>query len=167
MTQPTYVPPKDKDLGPYDFLFKLVPMWEKVPLDVIAGSQNPSGEKFMQDGKTLEATATEQDYKGLEEALVGDLRSFRSGQSYGSVALNEVGDRFLSILEYIALLDRKFNTDPKKVEALRFAVIKAFRVKVNHGAWRYIPELHMKLYKKADEEVLREQEEAKKYGYKQ
>ena len=137
--------------NPYDVLLKDAPTFERIPIEQIV--THSLGERFVQDGKSLEATANEQDYIRLKVGLVDYLKNFRSGQSYGSVALNEIGDNFLCILEYIALIDKKFNTDPKRVEGLRLAVIKTFREKVDSGAWRFIPVVYMGLYKRAEAEL--------------
>mgnify|MGYP001585089013 FL=1 len=140
------------DLGPYDMLFKIGPKLERLPIDRIPVA-NALGELIVRDGRKLEAAAGEEDFMGLEATLVGDIKAFRSGQSYGNVALNEVGDRFLAILEYVALIDRKFNTDPRKVERIRLAVIRAFREKVGTGAFRFIPPVYKDLYKQVDKQL--------------
>ena len=116
-------------------------------------SNHPLGIKFVQDGRTLESKASEPEYTGLEEGLVGYIKAFTSGQSYGNVARNEFGDRFISILEYIALIDRKFNTDPRKVKNIRLAVIRAFREKVGTGAFRFIPQIYKGLHKIVEREL--------------
>ena len=124
--------------------------------------RNSDGKKIIADGKTLEATATVEDYQRLRDRLVDYLRDFRSGQSYGGVAINEVVNRFISILEYIKSLEERFRVDPERIEKLRFLVIKIFREKVGSGAGKYVPKTYLEIYKKADEEVLRGQEEAQK-----
>ena len=136
----------------YGGLFKIDVSFKSRTLDDIA-KQGALGRLFVIDGRALEATSNEQAYSGVEQKLTGYLKNFRSNQSYGSVALNEIGDAFLSILEYIALLDRKFNTAPKRVEELRLAVIKTFREKVDFGAWRFIPDVYMGLYKRVEAEL--------------
>ena len=131
-----------------------------LPLEELV--KNPDGKKIIADGNALEATTATEDYQRLEERLVGHLRGFRSGQSYGSAAINEVVDRFVSILEYIKSLEERFRVDPERIEKLRFLVIKIFREKVGSGAGKYVPKTYLEIYKKADEEVLRGQEEAQK-----
>ena len=136
--------------NPYGVLLKDATAFEKIPLEQIVTLS--LGERFIQDGKSLEAAANEQEYIRLKAALVDYLKNFISGYD-GSVAHNEIGDKFLSILEYVALIDKKFNTDPKRVEELRLAVIKTFREKVDSGAWRFIPDVYMGLYKRVEAEL--------------
>lgn len=138
----------------YERLFKIKHSLVSKTLEDIA-NEGAMGRLFIIDGKALEATSSEQDYRATKQKLIGYLKSFRSGQSYGNVALNEVGDIFLSILEYIELLDKKFNTAPKRVEELRLAAIRTFREKVDFGAWRFIPAVYMGLYKRVEAELER------------
>ena len=155
----------------YEVLIKVAPSFELKPLeeitkisihsngleaDVLAGAQ------FIQDGAALQTTANEEEYASLEQRLVRYVRDLRSGHSYASVRRNELDNKFFPVLvDYINLLDRKFNTDSGKVTRLRRAVIKAFREKVGDVAYHFIPSMFMGLYKSVEQQ-LREEAEIQK-----
>ncbi len=105
------------------------------------------GRKVLRDGRALEKSASEQDYLDLEARLGGDLQDIRSGQSYGSVGLNDVGGRFISIAEYVSSLEQRFETDPEKVRRLRIRIIEHLAEKLGGKAFHYIPKDLVGLYK--------------------
>src|SRR3989344_1551892 len=65
--------------------------------------------KILADGLSL-SQPNNVEYGRLEAQLVSAVATFSSGQSYSSVALNEVGDNFLTILSYVELLGQTFNS---------------------------------------------------------
>lgn len=141
----------------YDKLLQEYNKFEKLPLEQIV--QQPLGEIFFHNGKGLEASASEKDYKFLKDGWVEYLRDFKSGQSYGSVALNEVGSKFLEVLDYINSLEKKFKVDPERVEKFRLEVIKTAIQKIGTSARHFIPSNYMGLYNKAYNEFVRQQAE--------
>ena len=116
-----------------------------LPLEELA--HHTIGRRIARDGASLGTKTEQKDYKPLEARLTAYVHKFSSAHSYGSVAHNEVADRFLSALHYIKELQEMFKTDEAKVKEIKAAVIRAFIEKLGDGTWRYIPKTEMSLFK--------------------
>ena len=78
-------------------------------------------------------------FADLKKRLVGAVSNYRSGQSYGTVALNEVADRFFAVIGYIDLLQSyaKSNGDEsgikEQAKELKTVAVEAFERKTGVG----------------------------------
>ena len=105
---------------------------------------------ILRDSKALSLSAPIDDYRALEERIVSRLGS---DQSYGIVAVNEVIGNYLDAITYINFLQKKSETDPKKVENLKLAVIKSLVERIPEHAERFVAEPEKGLYERALKEL--------------
>lgn len=142
-------------LKSYDDIFKALPAFRGLDSDEILHAKNYS-EVLLRDAAALKHASSNREYQSLEQRMIGQLEGFKSGQSYGSVAFNSLGDRFASIIEYIDLIRLKFDSsnlkfaiDPKKVDDLITAVIKSLAGRVgNDRAGYLVPTRYLPIYKR-------------------
>ena len=112
----------------YDVVLDVFPKYKNVPLNELS-EKFPFEKQMLQDKKDIGSKASEEDFKNLESRLVTYLKSFNSGHSYKNVAINEVGDRFLSILRYIDAIGNGA-TNPEAVKELKNAVYNSLVEKI-------------------------------------
>ena len=129
------IPPSNENI--YDKVMTQAPKFLKLRAEEIS---DKLGTKFASDSFALQ-TRKSWGYDRLRKELVDFIADSRSGQSWRNVALNEVGDRFLSVLSYIKMYEtnEKFGADPNKIERLRKEVMTAFFEKLGYMALFFVP----------------------------
>ena len=138
----------------YDKIMEVAPQFKDLRAEKIV-KINRFGERYVVDGLALESRSIIE-YNRLRDELVAFIADSKSGQSYKKVALNEVGDRFLSVLSYIKMYenDERFDTPRSKIEQLRKDVMLAFFERLGYMALFFVP----KENKKDFERIIRETE---------
>ena len=146
---PVQLPQQPKS-SPYDWLntLNLDTLGRHITgktIDKVVDERVPGSSGFSRDLSALTTDSHPFSYEILKSDLVARLVGFSSGQAYGSVALNEVGDVFTALIGYMGLLEANVKeiygkrADPEKIRELRFAVVEAFARKTP-SAKLFIPQ---------------------------
>lgn len=93
------------------------------------------------------------DYSALRSSLLEYFKDPIFAMLYKSGAINFHGNRFLSAIDYIKLLQSHSETDSGKVKDLKVTLIKALIEKLGSNARYFIPETDIDLYDVANSEV--------------
>ena len=128
------------------FGFGAVPKIEKGITGLDKTVREAYNRQISTDSAVLSPSATEADYKALEDRLVNNLGS---DQSYGSVAVNEVSGKYADTINYIHFLQTEYKTDPKRIETLKVAIIKSLIQRIPEYAERFVAEPEKSLYRQA------------------
>ena len=89
--------------------------------------------KIRRDGSALAPAGPEPEYTALERRLVCHLNNSVRADAQRSRDMNASGTAYYNTLQYIKLLQTRFEVDPEKIERLVLAVMRAFIAKADYA----------------------------------
>ena len=138
---------------PYDSWLEFAPIFEAITLENILFFEPSIGKRIHEDGAALSSEGLTNLYGGLESDLIGYISS---AQSHGIAARNELVQKFEFVMDYLALLERKFDVNSKILNDLKLKITESLVLKSSYRAGPILKKSFIGLYREAERSVRQE-----------